>query len=169
MGAFEDFVNVELPKRIATNEHLDNGTGNLLPNKYLRTTGVGILVETVDISSATGEGGQPLRRVLQRTGGQLAADTPIDVNAPGPGWVTAGVDVLFADSSEFVEKIQVFQNGVLQLSAEASIDNNDVYFVAASGTIAFESKIRKNDVVQVWGVTASGQENGLFFKTHKKI
>jgi hypothetical protein len=155
MGAFEDFVNVELPKRIATNEHLDNGTGNLLPNKYLRTTGVGILVETVDISSA-GVAGIPLRRVLQRTGGQLAADTPIDVNAPGPGWVTAGVDVLFADSSEFVEEIQVFHNGVLQLSAEASIDNNDVYFVAASGTIAFEFKIKLNDVVQVWGVTASG-------------
>lgn len=156
MGAFEDFVNLELPKRIAINEHLDNGTGNLLPNKYLRTTGVGILVETVDPSTVAGGGGQPLRRVLQRTGGQLAADTPIDINAPGAGWVTAGVDVLFADSSEFVEKIQVFHNGVLQLSAEAAIDNNDVYFVGASGTVAFEYTIKKNDVVQVWGVTASG-------------
>lgn len=156
MGAFEDFVNVELPKRIATNEHLDNGTGNLLPNKFLRTTGVGILVETVDISESTGAGGQPLRRVLQRTGGQLAADTPIDINVPGPGWVTSGVDVFFANSSEFVEDKQVFHNGVLQLAAEAAIDDNDVYFVSASGTLAFEYRIKTNDVVQVWGVTASG-------------
>ncbi len=155
MGAFEDFVNVELPKRIATNEHLDNGTGNLLPNKYLRTTGVGILVETVDISTA-GVAGLPLRRTLSRTGSQVAADTPIDINAPGAGWVTAGVDVLFADSGEFVETIQVFHNGVLQLSAEGAGDDNDVYFVSASGTVAFEYKIKKNDVVQVWGVTASG-------------
>jgi hypothetical protein len=155
MGAFEDFVNVELPKRIATNEHLDNGTGNLLPNKFLRTTGVGILVETVDIASA-GVAGIPLRRVLQRTGGNVAADTPIDINVPGPGWVTSGVDVFFADSSEFVEEKQVFHNGVLQLSAEAAIDDNDVYFVSASGTIAFEYRLKTNDVVQVWGVTASG-------------
>jgi hypothetical protein len=156
MGAFEDFVNLELPKRIATNEHLDNGTGNLLPGKYLRTTGVGILVETVDPSTVAGGGGQPLRRVLYRTGGQVAKDTPIDINAPGAGWTTAGVDVLFSDGTDFVETIQVFHNGVLQLAGESSGDDNDVYFVAASGTIAFEDKIKKNDVVQVWGVTASG-------------
>jgi len=153
MGAFEDFVNLELPKRIATNEHIDNGTGNLLANKFLRTTGIGILVETVD--AVTG-GGSPLRRVINRTGSTIVADTPIDINSPGAGWVTAGVDVLFADSSEFVEKVQVFHNGVLQLSATDGTADNDVYFVSASGTIAFETKIRKNDVVQVWGVTTSG-------------
>ena len=156
MGAFEDFVNVELPKRIAINEHLEDGSGNLVPNKFLRTTGVGILVETVDIDTSGGASGQPLRRVLQRTGGQVPADTPIDINAPGPGWVTSGVDVFFADSSEFIEEKQVFHNGVLQLSAAAAIDDNDVYFVEASGTIAFEYRIKTNDIVQVWGVTASG-------------
>jgi hypothetical protein len=156
MGAFEDFVNLELPKRIATNEHLDNGTGNLLPGKYLRTTGVGILVETVDPSTVAGGGGQPLRRVLVRTGGQVSKNTTIDINAPGPGWTTAGVDVFWADGTEFVEKIQVFHNGVLELSGEDAVSDNDVYFVASSGSLAFEHRIKKNDVVQVWGVTASG-------------
>ena len=46
MGAFEDFVNVELPLRISTNE--DDGSGNLPVDKILITTGVGKGVVTGD-------------------------------------------------------------------------------------------------------------------------
>lgn len=156
MGAFEDFVNLELPKRIAINEHLENGTGNLPGGKFLITTGVGILVETTDaVTSGTG-GGAPIRRVLCRTGGQVPANTPIDINNPGPGWETAGVDVFFADGTEFAEEHRTYLNGMIQFASPSAVDDNDVYFVAASGTIAFESRLKKNDVVQVWGVTSSG-------------
>lgn len=156
MGAFEDFVNLEMPKRIATNEHIDNGTGNLPANRFLRTTGVGILVETVDQSTVSNGGGEPLRRVLVHTGPGLPQDTTIDVNNPGPGWTTAGVDVLWADSTQFVEQTKIYHNGVLQLAGQDATDDNDVYFVASSGSLAFEYRIKKNDVIQVWGVTASG-------------
>jgi len=51
MGAFEDFVNNELPLRISNNE--DDGTGNLPQGKILLTTGVGKGVETADLPAPT--------------------------------------------------------------------------------------------------------------------
>ena len=117
---------------------------------------------TCSVATVAGGGGggggttDALRRTLIRTGEVFASNTPLDINSPGPGWVTAGVDVLFANSAEFVNKIQVFHNGAIQLTATSASTNNDVYFVTASGTVAFEYEIRLNDVVQIWGVIASG-------------
>ena len=51
MGAFEDFVNVELPKRISTQEN-GAGSGNLPVGKALVTTGIGLEVITQDFPSS---------------------------------------------------------------------------------------------------------------------
>jgi hypothetical protein len=45
MGAFEDFVNIELPLRISTQEN-GGGSGNLPPDRILLTTGIGLGVRS---------------------------------------------------------------------------------------------------------------------------
>lgn len=90
------------------------------------------------------------RRVLVRTGGFFEQNTVLDITNPGAGWVAFGDSVTWSGSTEFVELTQVFKDGIIQLTAESASDNNDVYFVAASGSIAFEYNIQTNDVVQVW-------------------
>jgi len=113
-------------------------------------------------TTAAGTGGGAIgidRRVLIRTGGLFAANTAFDINNHGAGWSLLGVPVTFSGSDDFTNTSQVFRNGQMQLTAEAAIDNNDVYFVAVSGSIAFEMGVQTNDVVQVWKfteTTASG-------------
>lgn len=92
---------------------------------------------------------------LIRTGGCFASDLPLDINNPGAGWSSFGGPVLISGSQEFVEQIQTYRNGILQLPGESSSDDFDVYFVAPSGTIAFEGDIHTHDVVQVWHYTTS--------------
>ncbi len=98
------------------------------------------------------------KKVLVRTGGCVERDTPIDIIIPGAGWTTAGEEVTFANASEFTSTAQVFLNGILMFTGENAATDNDVYFVAASGQIAFETNIDRNDMIQVWkfGATASG-------------
>jgi hypothetical protein len=111
-------------------------------------------------STATGGGAVEVdRRVLVRTGGHIDANTTIDINDPGPGWTLLGVPVTFSGSTEFTESTQVYRNGEIQLTGASASTNNDVYFVAVSGSIAFEMKLHTNDVVQVWNfsqTTTSG-------------
>ena len=52
MGAFEDFVNTELPLRISTKEN-GGGSGNLPADKFLLTTGIGLGVKTVSSTPST--------------------------------------------------------------------------------------------------------------------
>ena len=106
------------------------------------------------VSTATTGGSVEVdRRVLVRTGGQLTANTIIDINNPGPGWALLGVPVTFSGSTEFTETTQVYRNGEMQLTGPSAGADNDVYFVAVSGSIAFEMKLHTNDVVQVWKFT----------------
>jgi len=106
--------------------------------------------KSVSSTAAAATGVDIQRRVLIRTGGHIDADVTIDITDPGDGWVVFGDSVTFSGSTDFTELTQVFRNGVIQLTAESATDNNDVYFVAASGSIAFEYKLHTNDVVQVW-------------------
>ena len=112
------------------------------------------------VSTATTGGSVEVdRRVLVRTGGQIPANAIIDINNPGPGWALLGVPVTFSGSTEFTESTQVYRNGEIQLTGASASNDNDVYFVAVSGSIAFEMNLHKNDVVQVWKftqTTASG-------------
>jgi hypothetical protein len=110
---------------------------------------------------AGGGAGGPVavdRQVLIRTGGVFEANTPLNTLAPGAGWQTFGDIVTFSDATNFIEQTQLYRNGQLLLTATSSTADNDVYFVAASGTIAFESNLHANDVIQVWKfeATASG-------------
>ncbi len=110
-------------------------------------------------TATTGGSVETDRRVLVRTGGQLVANTTIDINDPGPGWALLGVPVTFSGAAEFTESTQVYRNGEMQLTGVSASAGNDVYFVAVSGNIAFEMKLHTNDVVQVWKftqTTASG-------------
>lgn len=98
------------------------------------------------------------KRVLVRTGGCVERDTTIDIIDPGPGWTTSGDEVTFANATEFNTQAMVFENGVLMFTAENAAADNDVYFVAPSGEIAFETALDENDVIQIWkfGATSSG-------------
>ena len=98
------------------------------------------------------------RKVLVRTGGNFPANTPLDITSPGAGWLTFGDAVTFSGASDFVDQTQIYRGGQLLLAAESATDDYDVYFIAVSGTLAFESNIRRHDVIQVWrfNTTASG-------------
>ncbi len=101
-------------------------------------------------STAGATGVDVQRQILIRTGGCFEQNTVLDITSPGVGWANFGDSVTFSGATDFVELTQVFRNGVIQLTAESATDNNDVYFVATSGSIAFEYNIQTNDVVQVW-------------------
>jgi len=90
------------------------------------------------------------RRVLIRTGGQVLEDTTIDIETPGAGWTAYGDTIAINTSTDFVEDVKVYTNGILQLPGEDSSADNDVYFVASGTDIAFEYKIKTNDVLQVF-------------------
>ncbi len=101
-------------------------------------------------TAAAATGVDVQRQILIRTGGCFEQNTVLDITAPGVGWANFGDSVTFSGATDFVELTQVFRNGVIQLTAESATDNNDVYFVATSGSIAFEYNVQTNDVVQVW-------------------
>lgn len=101
-------------------------------------------------TSAAATGVNVARKFLCRTGGQVPSNTAIDINDPGSGWITIGDEVTFSGASDFVELTQVYRGGQLLAAAETASDNLDVYFVATSGTIAFEDILHRNDVIQVW-------------------
>ncbi len=101
-------------------------------------------------STASATGVDVQRQILIRTGGCFEQNTVLDITDPGAGWVNLGDSVTFSGATDFTELTQVYRNGVIQLTAESATDNNDVYFVATSGSIAFEYNIQTNDVVQVW-------------------
>lgn len=107
--------------------------------------------------AAPGAGGavDVQRRILIRTAGSFDADTTLDILAPGPGWIVFGDDVTFSGATEFTEQTQVFRNGEIQLTGLSASDDNDVYFVSANGSIAFEYPIITNDVVQIWKFVAT--------------
>lgn len=135
-----------------------DGDGDATPD-YASTVYV---TQNVDLETAIGEldlamdsisgsvGGEILKRKLIRTGGQLVENTTIDLSSPDAGWNVYGDAVVFSDDEEFVEDVSVFHNGILQLLASGSADNNDVYFVASPDQFAFEYIIKTNDIVQVW-------------------
>lgn len=102
----------------------------------------------VTISGA--QAGSIAKAKLIRTGNQVAKDTTIDISAPGAGWTVLGDTIVWTDATDFVENVSVFHNGILQLPAASSVDDNDVYFVTTPDSLAFEFIIRKNDVIQVW-------------------
>lgn len=95
------------------------------------------------------------RRVLIRTGGQVPQNTTIDIDSPGAGWTVYGDDIQLTSSGVFVEASKVYTNGILQLLGPDDAANNDVYWVAANYDIAFEYKIKKNDVIQIYKFPSS--------------
>lgn len=90
------------------------------------------------------------KRVLVRTGGPIVRDTTIDIINPGGGWAVSGDAMVFSTATEFDTQAQVFLNGVLMFTAENAAADNDVYFVAPPGDIAFETNIDLHDIVQIW-------------------
>ncbi len=103
------------------------------------------------LSSVSGSAaGEIQKRKLIRTGGQLPADTTVDLSAPDAGWTVDGDNIVFTSAGSFVEDVSTFHNGILQLPGSGSGDDNDVYFVATPDELAFEYVIKTNDIVQVW-------------------
>ncbi len=103
------------------------------------------------LSSVSGSAaGEIQKRKLIRTGGQLPADTTVDLSSPDAGWTVDGDNIVYTSAGNFVEDVSVFHNGILQLPGSGSGDDNDVYFVATPDELAFEYIIKTNDIVQVW-------------------
>ncbi len=110
MGAFEDFINVELPMRISTLED-GSGTGNLPPNMFLKTTGVGRSVETVPSTTTSDIAENTTLLTVTKV---VPAGSEFFVNSNGTYYVKEKDDGdLSTTSEEFLdnEKIQVFLNG----------------------------------------------------------
>ncbi len=105
-----------------------------------------LCIATGTISSAS----EVQKRVLIRTGGQIPENTTINISTPGAGWTVVGDDIQLTSSGVFLEASRLFTNGILQLLGPDDAANNDVYWVAANYDIAFEYKIKKNDVIQIY-------------------
>jgi len=94
--------------------------------------------------------GEIAKRKLVLTAGNIDENTTIDLSSPVAGLDSYGDTITWTSAFDFVENVSVFVNGVLQLPASGSGDNNDVYHVATPDQMAFEFKLRTNDVIQVW-------------------
>jgi len=120
------------------------------PNDPLETA-VSTLDEQLCIATGTITAANEVqKRVLIRTGGNITENTTIDIDTPGAGWTVYGDDVQFAASGTLLEAGKVYTNGILQLLGPDSVADNDVYWVSANYDIAFEYKIRKNDIIQIY-------------------
>jgi hypothetical protein len=114
-------------------------------------TAVSTLDEQLCIATGTiSQANEVQRRVLIRTGGQVPENTTIDINAPGAGWTVTGDDIQLTTSGTFVEASKVYTNGILQLLGPDDAADNDVYWVAPNYDIAFEYKLKQNDVIQIY-------------------
>lgn len=115
-----------------------------------------VAIEKLDAGLATVSGsisGEIQKQRHIRTGGQVQADTTLDLSdliAGAAGWTSEGDTITWTDATDFVENISVFVNGVLMLPAESSGDDRDVYHVGTPDQLAFEFKVRTNDVIQIW-------------------
>jgi hypothetical protein len=110
-------------------------------------------ISELDAALATVSGaavGEVQKRRLIRTDGNITENTTIDIGSPGAGWTVEGDTISWTDSTDFFENVSVFHDGILQLVASGSGDDNDVYFVSTPDSLAFEFKIRRNDVIQIW-------------------
>lgn len=96
------------------------------------------------------------RRVLTRIGDIFPANTTLNVDIPGVGWAITGDTVTWSGVAEFTDDTQVYLNGQHLFTAPNASVNNDVYFVSSDFSIAFESDLKTNDIVQFWKFTASG-------------
>lgn len=114
-------------------------------------TAVSTLDEQLCIATGTISGQNEVqKRVLIRTGGQVPENTTINIETPGSGWTVGGDTIQLTSSGVFIEDGRVFTNGILQLLGPDNAANNDVYWVAANFDIAFEYKIKTNDVIQIY-------------------
>lgn len=119
-------------------------------------TAISTLDEQLCIATGTTANATEIqKRVLIRTGGQVAENTTIDISTPGAGWTAGGDDIQLAASGTFIEATRVYTNGILQLLGPDNDSNNDVYWVGANYDIAFEYKIKKNDVIQIYKYPSS--------------
>jgi len=110
MGAFEDFVNLELPKRISTEEN-GAGSGNLPAGFALRTTGIGLGVETVP---TMGGGDVAEYTTLLTVIHTVDAGASFFVDSSGTHYIKEKDDGdLLPSEAEFLanEKVQIYLNG----------------------------------------------------------
>ena len=113
-------------------------------------TAVSTLDEQLCIATGTISAGQEIQKLtLIRTGGQVAEDTGINIDTPGAGWDRFGDNINITSSGIFIEDSSVYTNGLLQLNGPDAAANHDVYFVS-SDVIAFEYKLKQNDIIQIF-------------------
>lgn len=113
-------------------------------------TAVSTLDEQLCIATGTINAGQEIQKLtLIRTGSQVAEDTGINIDNPGAGWDRFGDDLDVTTSGIFIEDTSVYTNGLLQLNGPDAAANHDVYFVS-SDVIAFEYKLKQNDIIQIF-------------------
>ncbi|KKM14792.1 hypothetical protein LCGC14_1702540 [marine sediment metagenome] len=117
---------------------------------------VNIAIEKLDAGLATVSGslaGEIAKQRHIRTGGQVPADTTLDLSdliAGQAGWTSEGDTLTWTSAADFVESVSVFLNGVLQLPGVNIGADRDVYFIGTPDQMAFSFKIRSSDVIQVW-------------------
>jgi hypothetical protein len=117
---------------------------------------INVAIEKLDAGLSTVSGsltGEIAKQRHIRTGGQVAADTTLDLSdliAGQAGWTSEGDGLTWVSSVDFVENVSVFVNGVLQLPGENIGADRDVYHVATPDQMAFSYKIRSSDVIQIW-------------------
>jgi len=145
MGLFEDFVNVELPKRIATDED-GSGSGNLPVGQFLRTTGIGLLVETVDIPTLAASGVNALVGV---DGITVISGTNVTT--------ISGFRTEFVNASGSLAADLIIHTGIPDAHHEQTVINTTAFgagvtIIGGGGT----SIVTSGTLITISGATASG-------------
>ncbi len=117
---------------------------------------INVAIEKLDAGLATVSGsltGSIAKQRHIRDGGGVAEDTTLDLSdliAGQAGWTSEGDTIAWTSSTDFVENISIFLNGVLMLPGENIGANRDVYHIGTPDQLAFAFKLKQNDIIQVW-------------------
>lgn len=117
---------------------------------------VNVAIEKLDealVAVSGSQAGEIAKQRHVRSGGNVAKNTTLDLSdlvAGSAGWDSEGDTITWTDATDFVENVSVFHNGVLMLPGADANADNDVYFVGSPDQLAFEFRLKKRDVIQIW-------------------
>ncbi|KKN19213.1 hypothetical protein LCGC14_0948090 [marine sediment metagenome] len=117
---------------------------------------INVAIEKLDAGLATVSGslaGEITKQRHVRDDGHLAANETLDLSdliTGQAGWTSEGDAIIWISSTDFVENVSVFVNGLLMLPGENIGAGSDVYHIGTPDQLAFNFKIRTNDVIQIW-------------------
>ncbi len=88
------------------------------------------------------------RLILKRVEGLFGENEPLDLTAPGFGWLIFGDAINVENEADLLTNIKIYRNGQLLIGNNSFSPDFDFYFIEKN-KIAFIFSIRTSEVLQI--------------------